>query len=186
MAIKNYSDHAANERTFLAWLRIGLAVVAFGIVVEKLTFLLTAVLDTMPPRASTHTAVTALARLRPDLDPPTSAAISVRATEVIQPAPRTRAMTMSAMTATTQDCLVSTEVMDECNELAKQQPVPTTHAVGPLGLAVVVRAVLSHDLVGLSFLWGWFLALGVLLVIVGMAAIAFPVISTIAAKIAMG
>jgi uncharacterized membrane protein HdeD (DUF308 family) len=34
--------------------------------------------------------------------------------------------------------------------------------------------------------WGWFLALGVLLLIAGMAAIAFPFISTIAAKIAIG
>lgn len=34
--------------------------------------------------------------------------------------------------------------------------------------------------------WGWFLALGILLVMVGMAAIAFPLISTIAAKIAIG
>jgi uncharacterized membrane protein HdeD (DUF308 family) len=34
--------------------------------------------------------------------------------------------------------------------------------------------------------WGWFLALGVLLIIAGMAAIAFPFISTIAAKIAIG
>jgi len=34
--------------------------------------------------------------------------------------------------------------------------------------------------------WGWFLALGILLVIVGMAAIAFPFFSTIAAKIALG
>ncbi len=34
--------------------------------------------------------------------------------------------------------------------------------------------------------WGWFLALGILLVVVGMAAIAFPFLSTIAAKIALG
>lgn len=34
--------------------------------------------------------------------------------------------------------------------------------------------------------WGWFLALGILLVVVGMAAIAFPLVSTIAAKIALG
>jgi uncharacterized membrane protein HdeD (DUF308 family) len=34
--------------------------------------------------------------------------------------------------------------------------------------------------------WGWFLALGILLVIIGMAAIAFPFLSTIAAKIAIG
>jgi putative membrane protein len=33
--IRAYSDHAANERTFLAWVRTGIAVVAFGFVVEK-------------------------------------------------------------------------------------------------------------------------------------------------------
>lgn len=27
--IRDYSDHAANERTFLAWLRTGIAVIAF-------------------------------------------------------------------------------------------------------------------------------------------------------------
>jgi uncharacterized membrane protein HdeD (DUF308 family) len=34
--------------------------------------------------------------------------------------------------------------------------------------------------------WGWFLVLGILLVLIGMAAIAFPFLSTIAAKIAIG
>jgi putative membrane protein len=33
--IDKYSDHAANERTFLAWVRTGIAIVAFGFVVEK-------------------------------------------------------------------------------------------------------------------------------------------------------
>lgn len=33
--IHGYSDHAANERTFLAWVRTGIAVIAFGFVVEK-------------------------------------------------------------------------------------------------------------------------------------------------------
>jgi putative membrane protein len=33
--IRGYSDHAANERTFLAWVRTGVAVIAFGFVVEK-------------------------------------------------------------------------------------------------------------------------------------------------------
>lgn len=33
--IERYSDHAANERTFLAWVRTGIATVAFGFVVEK-------------------------------------------------------------------------------------------------------------------------------------------------------
>jgi uncharacterized membrane protein HdeD (DUF308 family) len=34
--------------------------------------------------------------------------------------------------------------------------------------------------------WGWFLALGILLIIAGVAAIAFPLLSTIATKIALG
>jgi uncharacterized membrane protein HdeD (DUF308 family) len=34
--------------------------------------------------------------------------------------------------------------------------------------------------------WGWFLALGIVLALVGIAAIAFPFLSTIAAKIAIG
>ena len=33
--IKNYSDHAANERTFLAWVRTAIAVMAFGFLVER-------------------------------------------------------------------------------------------------------------------------------------------------------
>jgi putative membrane protein len=33
--IKNFGDHAANERTFLAWVRTAIAVMTFGFVVEK-------------------------------------------------------------------------------------------------------------------------------------------------------
>jgi putative membrane protein len=33
--IQRYSDHAANERTFLAWVRTGIATIAFGFVIEK-------------------------------------------------------------------------------------------------------------------------------------------------------
>jgi len=33
--IERYSEHAANERTFLAWVRTAIAVMAFGFVVEK-------------------------------------------------------------------------------------------------------------------------------------------------------
>ena len=33
--IKNFTDHAANERTFLAWVRTAIAVMAFGFLVEK-------------------------------------------------------------------------------------------------------------------------------------------------------
>jgi putative membrane protein len=42
--IRGYSDHAANERTFLAWVRTGIAVIAFGFVIEKFNlFVLTIV-----------------------------------------------------------------------------------------------------------------------------------------------
>ena len=33
--IPRYTDHAANERTFLAWVRTGIATIAFGFVIEK-------------------------------------------------------------------------------------------------------------------------------------------------------
>ena len=33
--IKRYTDHAANERTFLAWVRTAIAVMAFGFLIER-------------------------------------------------------------------------------------------------------------------------------------------------------
>ncbi len=33
--IERYSEHAANERTFLAWVRTAIAIMAFGFLVEK-------------------------------------------------------------------------------------------------------------------------------------------------------
>src|SRR5579871_3349259 len=38
--IRNFSDHAANERTFLAWVRTAIAVIAFGFVVERFNLFL--------------------------------------------------------------------------------------------------------------------------------------------------
>src|SRR5579864_2198462 len=35
MTIKNFRDHAANERTFLAWVRTAIAIMAFGFLVER-------------------------------------------------------------------------------------------------------------------------------------------------------
>jgi putative membrane protein len=43
--IEGYSDHAANERTFLAWVRTGVAVIAFGFVIEKFDLFLLTILD---------------------------------------------------------------------------------------------------------------------------------------------
>jgi putative membrane protein len=41
--IARYTDHAANERTFLAWIRTGLAVAAFGFLLVKLNVLFDAI-----------------------------------------------------------------------------------------------------------------------------------------------
>jgi len=45
--IKRYSDHAANERTFLAWVRTAIAVMAFGFVIERFDLFL----QVMAPQA---------------------------------------------------------------------------------------------------------------------------------------
>jgi putative membrane protein len=50
--IRNFSDHAANERTFLAWMRTGLAIIAFGFVIEKFNVLVEAITNTASPAAA--------------------------------------------------------------------------------------------------------------------------------------
>jgi putative membrane protein len=42
VTIKNFTDHAANERTFLAWVRTAIAVTAFGFLVERFDLFLAA------------------------------------------------------------------------------------------------------------------------------------------------
>jgi putative membrane protein len=44
--IRNFTEHSANERTFLAWLRTGIAVIAFGFVVEKFNLFILALTST--------------------------------------------------------------------------------------------------------------------------------------------
>jgi putative membrane protein len=48
--IANYTNHAANERTFLAWIRTGLAVSAFGFFLIKLNVFVDAVGGGSMPR----------------------------------------------------------------------------------------------------------------------------------------
>ena len=48
--IANYTSHAANERTFLAWIRTGLAVAAFGFFLIKLNVLVDAMGGGSSPR----------------------------------------------------------------------------------------------------------------------------------------
>jgi putative membrane protein len=43
--IQGYADHAANERTFLAWVRTGVAVIAFGFVIERFNLFLLSLQD---------------------------------------------------------------------------------------------------------------------------------------------
>ncbi len=49
--IRGYSDHSANERTFLAWVRTGIAVIAFGFVVEKFNLFVFAMASASSPDA---------------------------------------------------------------------------------------------------------------------------------------
>jgi putative membrane protein len=56
--IERYSDHAANERTFLAWVRTGIATIAFGFVVEKFNLFVRTIAEANAPDNA------ALARLR--------------------------------------------------------------------------------------------------------------------------
>ena len=51
--IKRYSDHAANERTFLAWVRTAIAVMAFGFVIERFDLFLHAAAPQLPLLRST-------------------------------------------------------------------------------------------------------------------------------------
>jgi putative membrane protein len=44
--IRNFAEHSANERTFLAWIRTGIAVIAFGFVVEKFNLFILALTGT--------------------------------------------------------------------------------------------------------------------------------------------
>jgi putative membrane protein len=53
--IANYTNHAANERTFLAWIRTGLAVAAFGFFLVKLNVFVDAVgSGSIPHLAAEH------------------------------------------------------------------------------------------------------------------------------------
>lgn len=57
--IENFPDHAANERTYLAWIRTAIALMGFGFVIEKfnlfLRYLGRAVPEVAAPR-HTHVA----------------------------------------------------------------------------------------------------------------------------------
>jgi putative membrane protein len=43
--IRNFTEHSANERTFLAWVRTGIAIIAFGFVIEKFNLFILALAE---------------------------------------------------------------------------------------------------------------------------------------------
>ena len=49
--IRNYTDHAANERTFLAWVRTAIALMAFGFLLERFDLFLQFAAVTLGPNA---------------------------------------------------------------------------------------------------------------------------------------
>jgi len=51
--IARFSDHAANERTYLAWVRTAIAVMAFGFLVEKFDLFLEVASRSLGGRAPT-------------------------------------------------------------------------------------------------------------------------------------
>lgn len=53
--IPRYSDHAANERTFLAWIRTAIAIMAFGFLVERFDLFLEIAGQTLARRALSPT-----------------------------------------------------------------------------------------------------------------------------------
>lgn len=59
--IRGYSDHAANERTFLAWVRTGIAVIAFGFVVEKFNLFILTIASSISPEAAQRLHIARLA-----------------------------------------------------------------------------------------------------------------------------
>jgi putative membrane protein len=50
--IERYGDHAANERTFLAWVRTAIAIMAFGFLVEKFDLFLRIASERLAARSS--------------------------------------------------------------------------------------------------------------------------------------
>jgi putative membrane protein len=55
----NRTDHLANERTFLAWIRISIGIMAFGFVVEKFSFFMKQIAsflatEGLPVRETSH------------------------------------------------------------------------------------------------------------------------------------
>ena len=58
--IRSYTDHAANERTFLVWLRTGVVVIAFGFLVERFDLFILTMADAVSVRGADRERLEAL------------------------------------------------------------------------------------------------------------------------------
>ncbi len=59
--IRSYADHSANERTFLAWLRTGVAIIAFGFLVDRFDLFILTIRDAVSTPLKQKQAIDALA-----------------------------------------------------------------------------------------------------------------------------
>jgi len=59
LKVGDTKDHLANERTFLAWIRTSVGIMAFGFVVEKFSFFIKEISHYMGGRTDFHIAATA-------------------------------------------------------------------------------------------------------------------------------
>jgi putative membrane protein len=111
--IPSYSDHAANERTFLAWIRTSLTIMALGFVIERLDLF--------------------LASLGPD----TSASASLMA-----PAPEIHGLSVGLVSLALLLIVGSGYRFVDINRAIDDQAVrPFKATLMPLGMALVLLAV---------------------------------------------
>ncbi|MEM7192900.1 MAG: DUF202 domain-containing protein [Pseudomonadota bacterium] len=59
--IKSYTDHAANERTFLAWLRTGVAVIAFGFLIDRFDLFVLTMTEAVTVKTEAHAKLESMA-----------------------------------------------------------------------------------------------------------------------------
>ena len=57
--IKRFTDHAANERTYLAWIRTSIAIMALGFLVEKFNLFITYIGEIMGNSERFHSSASA-------------------------------------------------------------------------------------------------------------------------------
>jgi putative membrane protein len=57
--IKRFTDHSANERTYLAWIRTAIAIMAFGFLIEKFDLFVSYIGKTIGDEQNLHRSIEA-------------------------------------------------------------------------------------------------------------------------------